>query len=143
MHCCVCKKDTTAFIPILPGSHAPGCKNENERNPPLCALCDYQRKAHKTAIYPKELRILYPVLGLCGETGELAEKIKKVFRDDGGIVSVEKKEQVAKELGDIMWYLAEVATSFGLTLGGIAELNLAKLAKRKEQNTLSGSGDNR
>ena len=86
---------------------------------------------------------LYPVLGLAGETGEVVEKVKKIFRDDGGKVTIRKKEEIQKELGDILWYLSQVATEFGLSFNEVAKANLDKLRSRVERGKLQGSGDNR
>lgn len=102
---------------------------------------EYQIKARATAIYPGQ--IYYPTLGLCGESGEVAEKIKKVMRDDNGNISPEKRQELKKELGDVLWYLAMLAHDIGLDLQDIAEANIAKLQKRKDTGTLQGSGDNR
>ena len=104
---------------------------------------DYQEAARKTAIYPQELKILYPVIGLAGETGEVAEKIKKVLRDNNGIFSEEKKKEIAKELGDVLWYLSSIATDMGYPLDEIARMNLQKISARKENNHIHGDGDNR
>lgn len=105
---------------------------------------EYQKRSHKTAIYPgKDANAIYPVLGLAGEAGEVAEKMKKVLRDDGGTVSEEKKSEFEKELGDVLWYIAQIATELGLSLERIAAANLEKLFSRQERGKLSGSGDNR
>jgi len=105
---------------------------------------EYQKKSRETAIYPdKGNNFIYPVLGLVGEAGEVAEKIKKVLRDDEGIVGDQKKEEVKKELGDVLWYLSQIATEFNLSLSEIAQTNLEKLESRKQRNKLGGSGDNR
>jgi len=104
----------------------------------------YQKKAFATAKYPSiGNNPYYPTLGLCGEAGEVAEKIKKVMRDDGGFFSIEKLVEIEKELGDVMWYVAAVATELGLTMETIAEKNIAKLASRKKRGLISRSGDNR
>jgi NTP pyrophosphatase (non-canonical NTP hydrolase) len=105
---------------------------------------DYQIKARETAIYP-ELggNLWYPTLGLCGEAGEVAEKVKKIYRDDKGIITKDKEEELAKELGDVLWYVSNVASELGLSLNFIAELNIAKLERRMTSNKLHGEGDNR
>jgi len=82
-------------------------------------------------------------LGLCGEAGECAEKVKKAIRDDGGILTPERTVALASELGDVLWYLAQLATEAGLDLDEVAQLNLDKLAARQAANVLHGSGDNR
>jgi NTP pyrophosphatase (non-canonical NTP hydrolase) len=105
---------------------------------------EYQEKSRKTAIYPDAgNNIVYPSLGLCGETGEVAEKMKKVIRDDGGIVSDEKKEEIKKELGDVLWYVSQLASELNLSFDEIAEGNINKLYDRMERNKLGGSGDDR
>jgi len=105
---------------------------------------EYQKKSRETAVYPnKDNNFVYPVLGLVGESGEVAEKIKKVFRDDGGIITEQKKEDIKKELGDVLWYIAQVATELHLSLEDIASNNIEKLFSRKERGQLHGSGDNR
>ena len=104
----------------------------------------YQRKSRKTAIYPnKGKNFVYPTLGLAGESGEVAEKIKKLIRDKKGKISAPDKQELAKELGDVLWYLANLATEFGLSLEQIAQKNLIKLNSRKRRNQLHGQGDNR
>jgi NTP pyrophosphatase (non-canonical NTP hydrolase) len=108
-------------------------------------LNQFQELSRKTAIYPKVHGTLplYAVLGLCGESGEIAEKIKKVLRDKNGILSTDDSYAIAKELGDCLWYLAQIATELEMDLGDIANLNLSKIANRQQTGTLQGSGDNR
>lgn len=106
-------------------------------------LSFYQRKALQTAIYPEENRISYPAMGLAGEVGEAMNKIKKVYRDKGGVFDTETKKEIAAELGDVLWYLAVLSRDLGQNLETIAEKNLNKLAARKERGVLAGSGDNR
>jgi NTP pyrophosphatase (non-canonical NTP hydrolase) len=96
----------------------------------------YQKAARRTAIYTD--RITYPTLGLCGEAGEVAEKIKKFMRD--GVLN---DKEVAKELGDVLWYIANLAEDLGYDLAEIADMNLEKLADRKNRGVIRGSGDNR
>jgi len=105
---------------------------------------EYQKKAFETAIYPnKGNNIIYPALGIGGETGEILEKIKKILRDNNSEISKEKKIELVKEIGDVLWYVAALSTELGLNLGEIAEENIRKLSSRKERNKLHGSGDNR
>ncbi|MFC1629978.1 nucleoside triphosphate pyrophosphohydrolase family protein [Patescibacteria group bacterium] len=105
---------------------------------------EYQKLSRETAIYPDlGKNFIYPVLGLVGESGEIAEKIKKVLRDDKGIISEEKKQEILKELGDVLWYVSQIATELDLPLDKVASFNIEKLSSRKERNKLSGSGDNR
>jgi len=105
---------------------------------------EYQNKARQTAIYPdKDNNFIYPTLGLVGEAGEVAEKMKKVIRDDGGIISEEKRIEIVKELGDVMWYIANLAKELNVDLEDVALANLEKLQSRKQRDQLHGSGDNR
>mgnify|MGYP000536522891 CR=1 FL=1 len=103
----------------------------------------YQRMAAKTAIYPDEHRILYPALGLAGEAGEVANKVKKLIRDGPDGRPEDWREQISSEIGDVLWYCAALATDLNLTLGMIASLNEKKLSARKRAGTLGGSGDER
>ena len=102
---------------------------------------DYQNSACKTAIFPKELGVQYLALGLTGEAGEVANKVKKLIRDGGD--SPDKRKEIAKELGDVCWYLAVLAQELGSNLGKIMEDNIAKLEDRKARGVIGGSGDNR
>ena len=105
---------------------------------------EYQSESRKTALYPEVGRnFIYPALGLCGEAGEVAEKIKKILRDAGGVVSEEAKLAIKKELGDVLWYLSQIAAELGLPLEDVAAANLEKLFSRMERNALRGSGDDR
>lgn len=109
-------------------------------------LKHYQNQSRRTAIYPgqnTQAGLLYVTLGLCGESGEIAENIKKMLRDDGGILTDERKENLTKELGDVQWYISQIATELGISLETVATRNLAKLRKRQRENTLHGSGDDR
>ncbi len=105
---------------------------------------DYQKKSRETALYPKMLRpIVYSAIGLAGETGELLNKVKKIFRDNKGILDTERKEEISSEIGDVLWYLAQVATDCGLSLKNVARENIKKLQSRKKRGVLHGSGDKR
>ena len=105
---------------------------------------EYQKISRETAIYPnKDNDFIYPTLGLVGETGEIAEKIKKVLRDKKGVIDEETQKEISKELGDVLWYLAQLATEAGLSLEEIVSLNIEKLKSRKDRGALHGSGDNR
>ncbi len=106
-------------------------------------LSDYQRRSRDTAEYPREAWLAYPALGLAGEAGEVAEHAKKAIRDDGGAVSPERRAAMAKELGDVLWYVAQIATELELDLDEIAAGNLEKLLSRQRRGVLSGSGDER
>jgi len=105
---------------------------------------EYQKKSRKTAGYPNAGgNFIYPTLGLAGEAGEVANKIKKIVRDDGGEVTSEKRAEIEKELGDVLWYVSQIATELGLSLNGIAEENIKKLYSRLERGKIGGSGDGR
>jgi len=99
---------------------------------------EYQEEPKKTAIYPTEYRLVYPALGLTGEAGEVAEKVKKMVRD--GKLDT---DGLKKELGDVLWYLAALASDLGVTLEEVAAGNVAKLRSRAERGVIGGSGDNR
>ncbi|HKI56995.1 MAG TPA: nucleoside triphosphate pyrophosphohydrolase family protein [Trueperaceae bacterium] len=110
-------------------------------------LDEYQARARSTAIYPEEARVLYPTLKLAGEAGEVAEKLGKLMRDEGlrpgGALTEGQREALAKELGDVLWYVANLAGDLGLSLEQIGRTNLAKLASRRDRGVLQGSGDDR
>ena len=106
-------------------------------------LDEYQQHALETAIYPAEQRIVYPTLGLTGEAGEGADKVKKVIRDNAQQFTEERRTEIAKELGDVLWYCATLAHDLGYPLESIARMNVEKLRSRKERHLLGGSGDNR
>jgi NTP pyrophosphatase (non-canonical NTP hydrolase) len=106
-------------------------------------LAEYQRLARATAEYPREAWLAYPALGLAGEAGEVAEHAKKTIRDDRGAVTDARREAMAKELGDVLWYVAQLATELGLELEDIAAENIRKLSSRQRRGVLSGSGDER
>lgn len=104
---------------------------------------EYQKAALTTAVYPEDKRIIYPALGMCGEAGEVADKVKKVIRDNNQHYTDDKKLEIAKEVGDVLWYCATMAHDIGFTLEKVAQMNIDKLASRKQRGKLSGSGDNR
>lgn len=102
-------------------------------------LNDYQRLARETAVYPNVgSNLTYAVLGLVGEAGEIANKLKKVQRDDGGSLTEDRRHQLADELGDVLWYVAAVAWELGLSLNTVAVLNWNKLSRRQAVGTLHG-----
>ena len=104
----------------------------------------YQQGARRTARYPDVgANPIYPTLGLCGEAGEVADKVKKVLRDRQGVFDDQVREDLALELGDVLWYVAQLATELGLELDQIASANLEKLASRAARNVIAGSGDRR
>ncbi|MDD5341596.1 MAG: nucleoside triphosphate pyrophosphohydrolase family protein [Patescibacteria group bacterium] len=105
---------------------------------------EYQKKSRETALYPnRDKNFIYPTLGLSGEAGEVAEKIKKVLRDKNGIIDEATKLEIQKELGDVLWYTSQIATELGLSLDEVAQKNIEKLFSRKERGMLHGNGDNR
>lgn len=104
----------------------------------------YQKLSRKTAIYPDiGKNFVYPTLGIADEAGEVVGKIKKAIRDDGGIITKEKKEEVLKELGDVLWYMAQLATELNISFSKVARENLKKLKSRAKRGKIGGSGDNR
>jgi NTP pyrophosphatase (non-canonical NTP hydrolase) len=107
-------------------------------------LATYQQRSRQTARYPNAgSNPIYPTLGLCGEAGEVADKVKKVIRDRGGSFSPEVIEALKLELGDVLWYVAQLSTELGLDLAEVATANLEKLASRAARNVISGDGDQR
>lgn len=105
---------------------------------------EYQRLAHTTAVYPTlGAQFVYPVLGLAGEAGEISEKTKKIFRDSGGVVTPEIQLAIKHELGDVLWYVAEICSSFRLSLDDVATANIIKLKDREKRGKIQGDGDNR
>lgn len=120
----------------------------------MLSFQEYQTRAVSTAVYPhvfvnpqmgegEPADYIYPTLGLCGEAGEVAEKVKKIVRDKLGVVDEPSCQAVAKELGDCLWYIAALCKEFNLDMGQVAQGNLDKLAARKSAGTLKGSGDDR
>lgn len=111
-------------------------------------LDEYSKKALSTltdnySYGDIDAQLMGQILGLVGESGEIAEKFKKILRDNSGKLTDENRQEMAKELGDVLWYINSVASLLGLKLEDIAQKNIDKLASRKERNVLSGSGDNR
>ena len=102
---------------------------------------EYQKLARSTAVYPEESKVIYPALGLCGEAGEVAEKIKKTIRGDRPLEEV--IGNIADELGDVLWYLAILADDLGVELEDVAKWNVDKLQRRMKSNKIKGDGDNR
>ena len=121
---------------------------------------EYQKESKKTAQYPvlkmtdtktpyayfpeeNKMGFLYPALGLAGEAGEVLENIKRIIRDDEGKVSPERRDKIKKELGDVLWYLSQLSSEFGLNLNDIAQDNLTKLFDRLKREKIKGEGDER
>ena len=104
----------------------------------------YQKQSRETALYPKVgNNPIYPTLGLVGEAGEVADKVKKVLRDKEGVFDESTKESIKLELGDVLWYIAQLSTEFGFELDNVAKSNLSKLKGRAQRGNISGSGDYR
>lgn len=104
----------------------------------------YQQQSRTTALYPDlGKNVIYPTLGLVGEAGEVAEKMKKIIRDKGGQIDDQTRIELQKELGDVLWYLTQLSVELGLTLDDVATANITKLKSRQQRNVLHGDGDNR
>jgi len=117
--------------------------NETHKYKKVSDLDMYQKVAKTTAIYPREQAIIYPTLGLTGEAGEVANKVKKIIRDGSNSKDEKLVSEIKAEIGDCLWYIAVLADDFNIKLSDIASANLEKLAIRKKNNTIHGSGDNR
>ena len=114
--------------------------SENHKYKRISDLDMYQKVAKTTAIYPREQAIIYPSLGLTGEAGEVANKVKKIIRDGTNQNTI---QEISNEIGDVLWYVALLADDIGCKLSDIANDNLIKLENRKKKGTLHGSGDGR
>ena len=101
---------------------------------------EYQQETMKTAVYDKDVAVTYLALGLASEAGEVAGKVKKWVRGDTSYVDT---DEIAKELGDVLWYVSQMAETFNLSLGDIAQANIDKLRSRMERDKIKGDGDNR
>ncbi len=105
---------------------------------------EYQKASRQTAIYPNlGENYIYPTLGLAGEAGEIAEKIKKVIRDKNGLIDDQTRQELAKEIGDVLWYISQLASELKLSLDDVAKINIDKLKSRQRRQQLHGDGDNR
>jgi len=105
---------------------------------------DYQTKSRATAKYPViGHAVIYPTLGLTNEAGEVAGKIKKIFRDKEGVIGEAEKAALKAELGDVLWYLSQICTELDISLDEIAEYNLTKLLDRQARGKIQGDGDTR
>lgn len=102
---------------------------------------EYQKQASKTAIYKD--KIVYATLGLAGEAGEVANKVKKILRDNSGELQENVRQDLISELGDVLWYIAALATDLNIDLSEVAIKNIEKLNNRKNRGVIGGSGDNR
>lgn len=104
----------------------------------------YQQESRKTwNVIPMNHSIVYPTMGMVNEAGEVAGKVKKIFRDRGGEITEEDRQALKKELGDVLWYLAQICTELDLSLQEVAEANLIKLFSRLERGQIRGDGDER
>ena len=117
--------------------------NENHKYKKISDLDMYQKVALTTAIYPREQAIIYPTLGLTGEAGEVANKVKKIIRDGSDSKDEKLVSEIKSEIGDCLWYIAVLANDFNIKLSDIASANIEKLATSKSKGTIHGSGDNR
>ena len=107
-------------------------------------LNHYQRESRKTALYPNlGSNAIYPTLGLVGEAGEVADKVKKILRDKNGLFDKESKDAIKFELGDVLWYISQLSSELGYDLEDVANSNLRKLKSRQVRRKIQGSGDNR
>jgi len=105
---------------------------------------EYQEKAKSTAIYPHHgNNPFYPGLGLAGEAGEVSGELSKAMRDDNYKITPDRRTKLIKEMGDVLWFMAALATELRVSLDEVAQLNLDKLASRKERGVLTGSGGDR
>jgi NTP pyrophosphatase (non-canonical NTP hydrolase) len=109
---------------------------------------EYQEKSRKTALYRKDDKnfnypITYVTLGLLGEAGEVAEKVKKAYRDNEGVIDDDRRADIRLELGDVLWYVTQICSELELTLDEVAQANIDKLYSRLDRGKLGGDGDNR
>ena len=105
---------------------------------------EYQLKTRETAVYPDQGRdFVYPALGLAGEAGEVVDKVKKLWRDKDKQLDEGDRQEIAKEMGDVLWYLAQLATELDLELDSVSQLNIEKIASRQARGVIKGSGDSR
>ena len=114
-----------------------------EQGPELESLDKYQMFVRSTKTYDKEFALMYPVLGLANEAGEVAGKLKKIIRDDGGQLSPERLDDLVSELGDVLWYVTAVADDLGITISDIFHANFVKISDRAKRGVIKGSGDHR
>ena len=107
----------------------------------------YQKKAERSDTFKpcalNEVGFTEKIMGLAGESGEAVDKFKKVLRDKNGVISDEDRENIVKELGDILWYIASIARYMGVPMSEVAEKNVEKLEARLKRGTVHGEGDER
>ena len=104
---------------------------------------NYQHEAYRTAVYLRSIALPYCVMGLAGETGEVSENIKKLYRDDGGLLTESRRQKLVAELGDVLWYIAALCTELDVPMSSVAQGNLDKLHSREARKVLHGDGDDR
>lgn len=114
----------------------------NKINASVTDFNEYQRFMDKRSICPEDMKVVYPALGIAGEAGEVADKVKKICRDDNKDF-YKHREEIAKELGDVLWYISRLAGDLGYKLSDIAQINVNKVNSRWDTNTVHGQGDNR
>ncbi len=105
---------------------------------------EYQEISKQTAVYDPGVNALYYLgLGVAGESGEVAEKLKKVIRNHGGEITEEMRVDIKKEIGDVLWYLSQLAVELNLSFTDVAKTNIEKLQDRKSRGVIKSAGDNR
>lgn len=111
---------------------------------PFAALATYQHDSRRTWQFVRtDHPIIYPTLGLVNEAGEVAGKIKKIFRDKNGVIDTDDRAALKQELGDVLWYFTQICTELNLTLEEVAAANLEKLLSRLARGVIGGNGDQR
>jgi len=118
-------------------------EEQDENQPQLESLDKYQMFVRSTKAYDKEFALMYPILGLTNEAGEVAGKLKKIIRDDAGQLTPERLDDLVSELGDVLWYVTAIADDLGITIGDIFHANFIKISDRAKRGVIKGSGDNR
>lgn len=129
------------LAPVLPGLSV--FVSRCEEADPRLNFDDYQTATTRTAVFPESIGLLYTALGINGEAGEVAEFVKKLYRDHSGVVDFDFRQSVMKEVGDVLWYLAQFCRMAEISLEDCARENLEKLASRKDRGMIHGSGDDR
>lgn len=107
---------------------------------------EYEKLAARTGVFEGKLAenpLMYLGLGVTSEAGEVADKIKKIMRNDQGVISEEKRQALKSELGDVLWYLSQIAKHLSIPFSEVAQANIDKLADRAKRNVISSTGDNR
>ncbi len=106
---------------------------------------EYEKLAARTATFDNAEKetLYYLALGIAGEAGEVVEKIKKIMRNDKGVITESKKEELVKEMGDVLWYLSQLSRFLGKPFSEVARINIEKLADRQKRGVIASEGDNR